>query len=44
MMWKHLLPSSNNGGNGGSIVPSPRHSHNAVVYQDSMYVFGGYDG
>jgi leucine-zipper-like transcriptional regulator 1 len=24
--------------------PSPRHSHAAVVYQDSMYIFGGYDG
>jgi N-acetylneuraminic acid mutarotase len=24
--------------------PSPRHSHAAVVYNDSMYVFGGYDG
>lgn len=24
--------------------PSPRHSHSAVVFLDSMYVFGGYDG
>jgi hypothetical protein len=24
--------------------PSPRHSHAAVVYKNSMYVFGGYDG
>lgn len=24
--------------------PSPRHSHAAVVYNDSMFVFGGYDG
>ena len=24
--------------------PTPRHSHSAVVYEDSMYVFGGYDG
>ena len=24
--------------------PSPRHSHSAVVHNDSMYVFGGYDG
>lgn len=24
--------------------PSPRHSHAAVVYSDSMFVFGGYDG
>ena len=26
------------------LYPTPRHSHAAVVYQDSMYVFGGYDG
>lgn len=25
-------------------APTPRHSHSAVVYEDSMYVFGGYDG
>jgi len=25
-------------------TPTPRHSHSAVVYEDSMYVFGGYDG
>ena len=24
--------------------PTPRHSHSAVVYKDSFYVFGGYDG
>ena len=24
--------------------PSPRHSHSAVIYENSMYVFGGYDG
>jgi N-acetylneuraminic acid mutarotase len=24
--------------------PTPRHSHSAVVYEDSMFVFGGYDG
>lgn len=24
--------------------PSPRHSHSAVVYENHMYVFGGYDG
>jgi len=28
----------------GGTPPSPRHSHAAVVYQDSMFVFGGYDG
>ncbi|KAH8090031.1 galactose oxidase [Aureococcus anophagefferens] len=26
------------------LAPSPRHSHAAVVYHDSLYVFGGYDG
>lgn len=31
-------------GAGGGHVPSPRHSHSAVVYGDSMFVFGGYDG
>jgi hypothetical protein len=25
-------------------APSPRHSHAAVVYETSMFVFGGYDG
>lgn len=25
-------------------APTPRHSHAAVVYQQSMFVFGGYDG
>ena len=24
--------------------PSPRHSHAAVIYHESMFVFGGYDG
>lgn len=24
--------------------PSPRHSHSAVIFQESMYIFGGYDG
>lgn len=24
--------------------PTPRHSHSAVVYEDSIYIFGGYDG
>lgn len=23
------------------VAPTPRHSHSAVVYQDSMYVLGG---
>eukprot|EP00611_Tribonema_gayanum_P011636 TRINITY_DN2194_c0_g1_i1.p1 TRINITY_DN2194_c0_g1~~TRINITY_DN2194_c0_g1_i1.p1 ORF type:complete len:519 (-),score=118.16 TRINITY_DN2194_c0_g1_i1:962-2518(-) len=26
------------------VAPSPRHSHAAVVYGSSMFVFGGYDG
>lgn len=29
---------------GNTNPPTPRHSHSAVVYEDSMYVFGGYDG
>ena len=29
---------------GAGTPPTPRHSHSAVVYEDSMYVFGGYDG
>lgn len=28
----------------GGRHPSPRHSHSAVVYQNSFYCFGGYDG
>jgi len=31
-------------GTGNTSPPTPRHSHSAVVYEDSMYVFGGYDG
>lgn len=26
------------------LAPSPRHSHAGVAHDDSMYVFGGYDG
>jgi N-acetylneuraminic acid mutarotase len=38
-VWQEVsCPSS------GSSAPTPRHSHSAVVYEDSMYVFGGYDG
>mmetsp|Transcript_2116 Transcript_2116/g.3876 ORF Transcript_2116/g.3876 Transcript_2116/m.3876 type:complete len:633 (+) Transcript_2116:126-2024(+) len=37
--WSRILPSWNN-----TTVPTPRHSHCAVVYKDSMLVFGGYDG
>jgi len=29
---------------GSGIPPTPRHSHAAVIYGHSMYVFGGYDG
>ena len=36
--WREMVPSSI------STTPSARHSHAAVVYQDSMYIFGGYDG
>jgi N-acetylneuraminic acid mutarotase len=35
--WHLIAPST------GS-APSPRHSHAAVVYRSSMFVFGGYDG
>ncbi|KAL7536201.1 hypothetical protein ACHAWF_005396 [Thalassiosira exigua] len=27
-----------------NLPPSPRHSHAAAVYQNCMYIFGGYDG
>lgn len=37
--WSRILPSWDN-----LAVPTPRHSHCAVVYKDSMLVFGGYDG
>lgn len=37
--WSRILPSWDN-----LAVPTPRHSHCAVVYKDSMFVFGGYDG
>ncbi len=40
MIWKRIVPNVAN----SSAPPSPRHSHSAVVYQDSMFVFGGYDG
>ncbi|KUF96060.1 Lysosomal beta glucosidase [Phytophthora nicotianae] len=29
---------------GNGVAPSQRKSHSAVVYKDSFYVFGGYDG
>lgn len=29
---------------GNGLAPSQRKSHSAVVYKDSFYVFGGYDG
>lgn len=40
MVWKRIVTNVAN----SSALPSPRHSHSAVVYQDSMFVFGGYDG
>ncbi len=36
--WQEVLCS------GQGQPPTPRHSHSAVMYEDSMYVFGGYDG
>jgi len=38
MRWNAIHPQH------GTFAPSPRHSHSAVVYKDSLYVFGGYDG
>ncbi|CAB9528454.1 effector protein with kelch motifs [Seminavis robusta] len=37
MTWREIVPLHGR-------PPSPRHSHAAVVYGSSMYVFGGYDG
>jgi N-acetylneuraminic acid mutarotase len=36
--WQEVLH------NDGEVPPTPRHSHSSVVYEDSMYIFGGYDG
>jgi len=36
--WQEVLCS------GRGNPPTPRHSHSAVVYNEYMYVFGGYDG
>ena len=37
MSWREVI------GVGGR-APSPRHSHSAVVYRSSVFLFGGYDG
>jgi len=37
--WHQILPNR-----GSAEPPTPRHSHAAVVYRSSMYIFGGYDG
>lgn len=37
MTWREVVPRSGR-------PPSERHSHASVVYGNSMYVFGGYDG
>lgn len=37
--WTQILPSTLE-----STIPTPRHSHSAVVYNDNMIVYGGYDG
>ena len=42
MRWKQIIPSNQNVQS--HVPPSPRHSHSAVVFEDSMYIFGGYDG
>jgi len=48
LSWKRILPNLNTGTGiqiaASASPPTPRHSHSAVVYQDSLYVFGGYDG
>ncbi len=41
--WTEVL-SSGLSSIGTGAAPTPRHSHSAVIYEDSMYVFGGYDG
>lgn len=35
--WHNIVPTAGN-------PPSQRHSHSAVVFRDSLYIFGGYDG
>lgn len=37
MTWREITASSGR-------APSPRHSHAAVVWRNSMFVYGGYDG
>jgi len=37
--WQEILCNSDN-----EAPPTPRHSHSAVVYEESMFIFGGYDG
>ena len=34
--WQMVTPTA-------GALPTARHSHSAVVYQDSMYIFGGKD-
>jgi len=35
--WLPIIPTA-------GVAPSPRHSHSAIVYEGSLYIFGGYDG
>ena len=37
LQWRVSLPLS-------GTPPTPRHSHAAIVYDHSMYIFSGYDG
>ena len=37
--WQEVLTSHD-----FEAPPTARHSHSAVVFEDSMYIFGGYDG
>ena len=52
MTWKRIISNISGTGTGTSNdsngtlsgPPSPRHSHSVVIYKDSMFLFGGYDG
>ena len=42
-VWNTITTISNSQ-NSSKVPPSPRTDHTAVLYEGSMYVFGGYDG
>jgi hypothetical protein len=37
MIWREIVPSSGR-------PPTARHSHAAIVWRNSMFIYGGYDG